>query len=431
MEKVYNQISPPTFPDKTYVITDYYNGKDSLYTDAINRAIEACSSQGGGTVLVPDGEFLTAPIRLKSNVNLHLSDSTILKFTTDYNLFETVLTRIEGIDCHNISPLIYAYGENNIAITGKGKLDGQASTDNWFAEQRIRGIKSENGETVNEKTLLYQMKEDSIPVKERIFEKANGIRPQFINLYKCKNILLEGFTINRSPFWLIHPLLSENVTIKGVKMQSHGPNNDGCDPESCENVLIEDCDFDTGDDCIAIKSGRDEDGRYWNIPCKNIIVRECRMKDGHAGVAIGSEITGGCHNVWVENCQMDSPELDRIIRIKSNPMRGGNVENVFVRNITVGECKQSILGIEQKYWHVDEGPYLPLFENIHLENITSKKSQYVLHLDGFDDKSQIRNIYLKDCSFEGVEKPEINKVTGAENIRFENVTVNGEPFHEM
>lgn len=431
MEKVYNQISPPTFPDKTYVITDYYNGKDSLYTDAINRAIEACSSQGGGTVLVPDGEFLTAPIRLKSNVNLHLSDSTILKFTTDYNLFETVLTRIEGIDCHNISPLIYAYGENNIAITGKGKLDGQASTDNWFAEQRIRGIKSENGETVNEKTLLYQMKEDSIPVKERVFEKANGIRPQFINLYKCKNILLEGFTINRSPFWLIHPLLSENVTIKGVKMQSHGPNNDGCDPESCENVLIEDCDFDTGDDCIAIKSGRDEDGRYWNIPCKNIIVRECRMKDGHAGVAIGSEITGGCHNVWVENCQMDSPELDRIIRIKSNPMRGGNVANVFVRNITVGECKQSILGIEQKYWHVDEGPYLPLFENIHLENITSKKSQYVLHLDGFDDKSQIRNIYLKDCSFEGVEKPEINKVTGAENIRFENITVNGEPFHEM
>ena len=183
-KKVYNQISPPTFPDKTYVINPiYYNGKDSLYTDAINRAIEACSSQGGGTVLVPDGEFLTAPIRLKSNVNLHLSNSTILKFTTDYNLFETVLTRIEGIDCHNISPLIYAYGENNIAITGKGKLDGQASTDNWFAEQRIRGIKSENGETVNEKTLLYQMKEDSIPVKERIFEKRERYPPSSSSIY--------------------------------------------------------------------------------------------------------------------------------------------------------------------------------------------------------------------------------------------------------
>lgn len=170
------------------------------------------------------------------------------------------------------------------------------------------------------------MKEDSIPFKERVFMRENGIRPQFINLYKCKNILLEGFTLNRSPFWLIHPLLSENITVRKVKMQSHGYNNDGCDPESCRNVLIEDCDFDTGDDCIAIKSGRDEDGRYWNIPSENIIVRHCRMKDGHAGVAIGSEVTGGCRNVWVENCTMDSPELDRIIRIKSNAMRGGEVE---------------------------------------------------------------------------------------------------------
>ena len=211
-------------------------------------------------------------------------------------------------------------------------------------------------------------------------------------------------------------------------MQSHGYNNDGCDPESCRNVLIEDCDFDTGDDCIANKSGRDEDGRYWNIPSENIIVRHCRMKDGHAGVAIGSEVTGGCRNVWVENCTMDSPELDRIIRIKSNAMRGGEVENIFIRNIRVGECKESILGFELKYWHVDDGPYLPYFHNIHLENITSKKSQYVLHLDGFEDKIQARDIFVKDCTFDGVMKPEINKVTGVENIHFENVTVNGQDF---
>ncbi len=281
---------------------------------------------------------------------------------------------------------------------------------------------------INEKTLLYEMKEDSIPFKERVFMRENGIRPQFINLYKCKNILLEGFTLNRSPFWLIHPLLSENITVRKVKMQSHGYNNDGCDPESCRNVLIEDCDFDTGDDCIAIKSGRDEDGRYWNIPSENIIVRHCRMKDGHAGVAIGSEVTGGCRNVWVENCTMDSPELDRIIRIKSNAMRGGEVENIFIRNIRVGECKESILGFELKYWHVDDGPYLPYFHNIHLENITSKKSQYVLHLDGFEDKIQARDIFVKDCTFDGVMKPEINKVTGVENIHFENVTVNGQDF---
>ena len=417
MDGVRNQITLPTFPDKTFVITDYYNGTDSLYTTAINRAIDECSAQGGGTVLIPNGTYRTAPIRLKSNVNLHLSDSTILQFVTDPQLFPTVLTRIEGIDCHNISPLIYAYDETNIALTGKGVLDGQADTTNWFASKRLKGI-DKDGKKINEKTLLYQMMKDSVPVNKRIFAGEKGIRPQFINLYKCTNILLEGFTLHHSPFWLIHPLLSENITIRKVTMQSHGANNDGCDPESCKNVLIDSCYFDTGDDCIAIKSGRDEDGRYWNIPCENIIVRNCQMK-------IGSEITGGCQNVWVENCHMDSPELDRIIRIKSNAERGGEVKNIFVRNITVGECKESVLGMELKYWHVEDGPYPPYFHNVHLENITSQKSNYLLHIDGTEGKVQARDIFIKNCTFNGVVQPEINYVVGAEGIHFQNVTANG------
>ena len=424
MDGVRNQITLPTFPNKTFVITDYYNGTDSLYTTAINRAIDECSAQGGGTVLIPNGTYRTAPIRLKSNVNLHLSDSTILQFVTNPQLFPTVLTRIEGIDCHNISPLIYAYDETNIALTGKGVLDGQADTTNWFASKRLKGI-DKDGKKINEKTLLYQMMKDSVPVDKRIFAGGKGIRPQFINLYKCTNILLEGFPLHHSPFWLIHRLLSENITIRKVTMQSHGANNDGCDPESCKNVLIDSCYFDTGDDCIAIKSGRDEDGRYWNIPCENIIVRNCQMKDGHAGVAIGSEITGGCQNVWVENCHMDSPELDRIIRIKSNAERGGEVKNIFVRNITVGECKESVLGMELKYWHVEDGPYPPYFHNVHLENITSQKSNYLLHIDGSEGKIQARDIFIKNCTFNGVVQPEINYVVGAEGIHFQNVTANG------
>ena len=458
MIEVYEQIVPPTFPDKNYVITDYYDGKDSLYTKAINQAITECSVQGGGKVIIPKGIYPTAPIRLKSNVNLHLADSAVLKFTTDYNLFDTVRTRLEGIDCYNISPLIYAYEEVNIAITGNGIMDGQADRSNWFCDERIRGVVQKDGKHTNEKTLLYEMKEDSIPFLTEIECKASEIpivlntkvRPFVKQYLESKSLwkghdfmeelrlygkdgelisdLLEGFTINRAPFWLIHPLLSENVTIRKVKMQSHGYNNDGCDPESCNNVLIEDCDFDTGDDCIAIKSGRDEDGRFWNIPSENIIVRNCRMKDGHAGVAIGSEVTGGCRNVWVENCRMDSPELDRIIRIKSNAIRGGEVENLFVRNIFVGECKESILGIEMKYWRVEKGPYLPYFHNIYLENIISKKSQYVLHLDGFEDKTQIQDIFIKDCVFDGVGESTINRIIGADNIRFENVRVNGKMY---
>lgn len=300
MNDVLTQIIAPAFPDKTYSITDYYSDGDTLFTDAINKAIAVCSENGGGIVVVPNGLFETAPIRLLSNVNLHLSDSSILKFTANTELFDTVLTRIEGIDCHNISPLIYAYDAINVAITGKGILDGNADSTNWFTPERVKGIVNEKGEKINEKTLLYQMKEDSLPVDQRVFIGNNGIRPQFINLYKCKNVLLDGFTINNSPFWLIHPLMCENVTVKNVTMQSHGVNNDGCDPESCRNVLIDSCYFDTGDDCIAIKSGRDQDGRRWNLPCENVIVRNCSMKDGHAGVAMGSEITGGVKNVWVE-----------------------------------------------------------------------------------------------------------------------------------
>ncbi|SHG01454.1 Glycosyl hydrolases family 28 [Bacteroides luti] len=431
MKEVYENIPLPTFPDKTYLITDYYNGTDSLFTSAINKAILVCSAQGGGVVVIPDGVYKTAPIRMKSNVNLHLSDKTLLMFTTDYNLFDTVLTRIEGIDCYNISPLIYAYGETNMAITGNGVMDGMASEANWFSKERIDGVTLKNGKKVAEKTVLYDMKEDSVPFEKRVFKGKTGMRPQFINLYKCKNVLLEGFTLNRSPFWLIHPLLSENITVRKVKMQSHGHNNDGCDPESCKNILIEDCDFDTGDDCIAIKSGRDEDGRYWNIPSENIIVRNCRMKDGHAGVAMGSEITGGCYNVWVENCLMDSPNLSRIIRIKSNAIRGGEVKNVYVRNITVGQCDESILGMEMKYWHVDDGPYPPYFHNIYLENIKSNKSRYLLHLDGFANKIQARDIFIKNCDFKGITASEINAVTGVSNIHFENVKVNGKDYKGM
>ncbi len=428
MKTIDQQIVAPTFPDKEYLITDYHGKGDTLYTETIRKAIETCANNGGGKVVIPEGEYLTGPIQLKSNVNLHVSEGATLRFITDPKQFPTVLTRIEGVDCYNISPLIYAYDETNVAITGGGLLDGQADTTNWFSPKRIGKVKMPDGAEVNEKTLLYQMKEDSVPLRLRVFSGEKGIRPQFINLYKCRNVLLEGFTLNRSPFWLIHPLMSENVTVRGVTMESHGNNNDGCDPESCTNVRIEDCNFNTGDDCIAIKSGRDEDGRYWNMPSQNIIVRNCRMKDGHAGVAIGSEVTGGCFNVWVEDCQMDSPALDRIIRIKSNAIRGGEVKNVYVRNLTVGECHRAILGFEQKYWHVDDGPYPPYFHNIHLENITSRKSRYVLLLDGFEDKVQARDIFLKNCRFDGVTEPDINKVTGVENIRFDNVTINGKPF---
>ena len=428
MRKVEKAIKPPTFPDRQYLITDYKKPGDTLYTDAINKAITICSSQGGGRVVVPKGTFKTAAIHLRSGVNLHLEDGATLLFSTDPRLYPTVITRIEGIDCYNLSPLIYAYGEKDIAITGKGLLDGQADKTNWLHPDRMWKVTLPDGTEGKEKDLLNRALEYHWPMERRVFEGQYGMRPQFINFYKCKNILLEDFEINRSPFWLIHPLMSENITVRRLKLDSHGYNNDGCDPESSRNVLIEDCFFDTGDDCIAIKSGKDDDGRRWMIPSENIIVRRCTMRDGHAGVAMGSEITGGCTNVWVEDCKMDSPNLARIIRIKSNPNRGGEVKNVYVRNVDVGVCDLAILGIELNYWHVNEGKYYPYFHHILFENVTSQKSRYMLHVEGLDGRVQARDITFRNCRFNGVSEPEIVKITGTDKIRYKNVFVNGKEW---
>lgn len=423
MTTILKNIKTPLFSDHVYRITDFYTGKDSLYTDAINLAIRTCSESGGGTVLVPDGTFKTGPIRLLSNVNLHLSDHTLLRFTTDRRLFPIVLTRIEGIDCYNLSPLIYAYQAENLAITGKGKIDGGASCHNWLAEKRIHPVI--NGQKRNEKYILDSLLQAEAPMSQRHFTTASGYRPQTINFYQCRNILLQDFEINHSPFWLIHTLLSKNITLRRITLDSHLKNNDGFDPESCKDILIENCKFNTGDDCIAIKSGKEYDGRKWNIPSENIIVRNCTMKDGHAGIAIGSEITGGCHDVWMTNCTMSSPDLGRIVRIKSNLKHGGEVYNIYIDHIKVGICSLAILGIELKYWHTSSGPYPPYFHDIYLNNITCKGCRYILHIDGIKNKYMADRIYLQDCNFSGVKDKNINFIVGAKDISFTRVTVNG------
>lgn len=427
MKRVMKSIQTPVIAKRTLNITDFHTPGDSLYTKAINKAIEECSARGGGRVVVPDGDFLTGPIRMRSGVELHLSDHTRLRFITDYRQFPIVLTRIEGIDCWNVSPLIYAYGEHDIAVTGKGTLDGQATTDNWYSKDFVER-RDPNGKKASEKYELNLALERQTPVDQRRFTGPRCFRPQFINFYKCSRILLEDFEVNRSPFWLIHPLLSDNITVRGLRLISHGRNNDGCDPESCRNVLIENCTFDTGDDCIAIKSGKDADGRRWNLPSENIIVRKCRMKDGHAGMAIGSEITGGCRKVWMEDCHMDSPELGRMLRIKSNPVRGGEVSDIYVRDVEVGEVSLAIVGIELNYWHTHEGPYAPSFHDIYIEGVTSGKSRYVLHVDGPEGKGWAHAINFSKCDFSGVTAPEVNKAAAADNVAFDNVTVNGDGF---
>ena len=418
MQEVESHIKAPKFKSRKFVITDYYSGS-GLYTEAITTAIGKANAAGGGRVIVPKGEFETGPITLLSGVELHLEEGAVLKFATDPSLFPVVLTRWQGCDVYNVSPLIYAKDATGIAVTGKGTLDGQASSQNWIRPEIMRCGAVEE---------LEQMVRDGVPMDGRHLSEGKILRPQFIGLYGCKDVLLEDFTVNRAPFWQLHPFLCENVTVRRVTMDSHMANNDGCDPESTRYLLIEDCTFDTGDDCIAIKAGKNEDGRRWNAPTEGIIVRGCHMRDGHAGVAIGSEMSGGVHGVYVEDCEMDSPELDRVIRIKSNPERGGVVSDVHVRNVAVGECKLAILGLEECYWHTYEGDFLPEFRDITLENVTSRKSQYVLHVDGRADRTLAHEVSFTGCDFDGVTSRELSRTMGADGISFTGVTVNGAPY---
>lgn len=422
-----NSISEPTFLDKEYSILSFGAKRNSSkpITKAIQKAINKCSANGGGRVVVPLGEYITGPITLKSNVNLHLEDGAVLKFSNnpaDYYPF--VYTRWEGMDCINYRPLIYAKDQENIAITGKGVLDGQATDQTWWYMKGRRSYGWKEGLNSQEhgggRSRLMKMVLADVPVAERIMTEADCLRPQFINPTNCKTVLIEGVTILRAPFWVIHPLFCENLIVRDVTVRSHGPNNDGCDPESCKNVLIEGCTFDTGDDCIAIKSGRNNDGRRSGVASENFIIRNCTMKEGHGGVVMGSEISAGCRNIFVEDCKMDSPNLDRVIRIKSNTVRGGVIENIFVRNIEVGECREAIFRVELNY-EISEGvgTFLPVVRHIELRNVVSRKSRYGVYIEGLKESVQVSDISFVNCSFGSVK--EVSQVSGAKDIRFKNV----------
>lgn len=425
-------IIAPQFPAKDFPITKFgASTKNSAKKNqkAINKAILKCSESGGGRVIIPAGDWETGAIRMLSGVNLYAEKEATILFSTDADLYPLVYTHWEGLDLFNYSPLIYASDAKNIALTGEGIFNGMASNENWW--QMCGAAKygwtesTPESQKYGNRNELLRMSDEQVPVEQRIFGKGKGMRPQFVNFVRCENVLIEDITLLNSPFWVIHPLLSKNVTIRGVKVENNGPNGDGCDPESCNGVLIENCFFNTGDDCIAIKSGRNADGRRTNTPSENIIVRKCKMQNGHGGVVIGSEISGGVRNIFVEDCDMDSPNLDRVIRIKTNTCRGGITDGVYVRNIRVGRCKEAVLKINLVYEPNEQAQrgFYPTVRNIYLENVNSGSSKYGAFIDALPDQCNVYDVHVSDCIWKGVTQNS-NLLRGKmSDVTFDNVTI--------
>jgi polygalacturonase len=429
LPKILRTIKAPRFRDHAVYVNNFGavgdNKTDS--TEAFQKAIDACSQAGGGRVVVPKGEFSTGAIVLKSKVNLNLDQGATIRFSRDTSKYPVVYTRYEGTELMNYSPFIYAFEQENIAITGQGTIDGNADCQNWW--NWVGGVRcgaqgSSREAFSKDRNALHDMAENGVPVNQRVFGPGHYLRPQFIQPFRCKNVLIEGVTLLNSPMWQVTPALCTNVTVRGLSIHSDGPNTDGCDPDSSSYVLIENCSFQTGDDCIAIKSGRNADGRRLHTPSENIVIQGCHMKDGHGGVTIGSEDSGGVRNVFAQNCEMDSPNLDIAIRVKNNAARGGDVEGLYVRNIKVGQVATAGVSIDFYYEEGEAGKYTPVTRNVDIRSLTLEKAKYALYLRGFKN-APIEDVHLTDCTFDGVATP--NVVENVRDLSLSNVRINGKP----
>ena len=420
-EAIVRRISPPRIPDRTFDVTRHGATRTADATAGFRAAIEACSRAGGGHVVVPRGRFETGALHLRSHVALHLDEGATVAFRRDPEAYlPAVLTRYEGVELMNYSPFIYALDASDVAITGAGTLDGQADEAHWWNWRSVGP--AAQAPMTPARTRLFEMAARGAPVVSRVFGDGQFLRPNFIQTYRCRNVLIDGVTIVNSPMWEVHPVLSRNVIVRGVTIRSHGPNNDGCDPESCRDVLIERCTFDTGDDCNALKSGRNEDGRRLHAPIENVVIRDCEMRDGHGGVVIGSEISGGARNIFAERCRMDSPRLDRVLRFKTNSLRGGVIERVAMRGMTVGQVAEAIVTADFYYEEGDAGRFTPVLRDIDVRGVTSRRSQHAFLLRGYA-RSPIEHVRVSDCTFDGVESPDV--IEGVRDFVQTNVRVNG------
>ena len=391
-----SEVKPPTFPERVFDVRRFGAVDDGLTpnTEAFRQAIKACHKEGGGIVCIPQGAWLTGPIRLRSNVNLHLEEGAVVSFSTRFaDYLPVVFTRWEGVECYNYSPLIYARNCKDVAVTGEGILDGQGRA--WWHWKKIQQGAAKK---------LYDSEFKGVPVDERVFgtEEA-ALRPQFLQTVRCHNVLVEGITFVNGPMWTVHPVYCENVLVRGITVRSEGPNTDGLNPDSCRNVLVEGCAFHTGDDCVAINSGMNEDG--WRVArlCENIEIRDCTMSEGHGAIAIGSGMSGGVRNVHIHDCHVTGG--DQGIRLKSMRGRGGFVENVLVENLHMAGLRREAIVLNMFYGSstaASRSDAPPAFRDIHIRHVNCQNAGVAVAVRGLPEQP-IERVVLEDLHLHAVE----------------------------
>lgn len=413
-DKILARITPPEFKKDTFNILSFYT-LDSVLSNckpAIDNAIELCANSGGGTVLIPAGNYLCkGPIHLLSGVNLHFEKGAEILFSSNPDDYlPLVFVRWEGLECYNYSPYFYAINQKNIAITGHGILNGNAK--GAIFEWRYKQEPSQK--------LLRQMGKDGIALEERRFGKGHFIRPSFIQFMNCSNVLISDIYIENVPFWVVHPTYCKNVSIKNVTVNSRNINNDGVDLDSCEEVLVEDCHFITGDDAIAIKSGRDQDAWRVGKPSKNIIIQNCYAELTLHGLAFGSEMSGGVENVYIKNLHFQKVD-EYAIQFKANLDRGGYVRNIFIDDITI-DTTNTVLYFTNNYHSYTGGENPSTFSHITIKNITNTQfAEQAIDILGLPQMT-INNILLENFKINGAQN--LGQIKHVEKFRLKEFYIN-------
>lgn len=411
------RIRAPEFPPRDFVVTTFGARGDGV-TDslpAVRAAIAACHAAGGGRVVVPAGAYLlNGPVHLQSNVELHVAEGATLLFSGKPEHFlPVVLTRWEGVIIYNYSPMIYARGAENIAITGGGVIDGNARREFRGWAMGVSHLQDKAQERSR------QMGAAGTPLAERQFGAGSFLRPSMIQPYECRNVLIEGVTIKDAPFWVIHPTFCTNVTVRGVTVDSLLINNDGCDPDSCTDVLIENCRFHTGDDGVALKAGRDADAWHDGRMTENVVIRNCVFQSQINALCIGSEMSAGVRHVFMEDCRVE--EGESCIYFKSNADRGGFIENVRVRRVQIGLSRAGVVRFETNY-HSYRGGHSPTaYRDFVIEDVTcAAATNYAVFAEGTPE-SPIENVLLRNVTVTKAREPLF--LRNAASLRLENVSV--------